>query len=693
MNQTALGSMSLLDAAYEEYCRRLGGDDRLPTQEFLKLFPDIQASLARLIELHHLPQPSSEPIRWPLVGDTFLGFRLESHLGRGAFAHVFLATQPALGNRKVAVKITTRGHSEAFTLGRVVHPGIIPIHSISHDEKSRLSAICMPYVGRWTLLTLLDRLHAEPESPRTGDMIARIASAETLESNEATSLPARRWRLRSLLSRKPTTYEQAIRNLFAHICDALAALHDAGIVHQDLKPSNVLLSREARPILLDFNLAVDRLAKPFGVGGTALYMSPEQLDALSGKGGPTASIHSDLFSLGVMFWEVLTGEHPFGPLKDKITKENLVPTLRERQRGGFAPSDAAVKSLSKATLDIARRLLQLEPAARPASARLVKDLFVGKPSRRRRLLGIGTAVFLAGTAIGGAYVLSRTSEESPAAALDPKASYRKGVAELNGGDAGGAIMAFTQAIQSDPRNAKAWLGRGIARVSLRDRTSEDLASALADVQSAQSLEAKAPAFALHGFVLQQMKQPALAENYYRKSLLEDLPTWPEIKNNLAVAIADKNPDEALQLLDEAVKARPESHVIHYNRGMVRFLRGMALMPPAIPPKKKEELRKGSIEDFEKAIKLGPPSSHIHLQLAKAVSFPPVPSGVDGGEAFRHLATYLELGGDPATLQRDGAWKHVRGDERFAKLPLDGPAGSTIPFPRLIDPITPLLGND
>jgi serine/threonine protein kinase len=692
MNQTALSSMSLLDAAYEEYCRRLNADDRLPTQEFLQLFPDIQASLARLIELHHLPQPTSEAVRWPSVGESFLGFRLESHLGRGAFAHVFLATQPALGNRKVAVKITTRGHSEAFTLGRVVHPGIIPIHSISHHEMSRLSAICMPYVGRWTLLTLLDRLHAEPQSPRTGDMIARIATAETLETNEAGTAPARRWPLRWLMSPKPTTYECAIRGLFGDICDALAALHEAGIVHQDLKPSNVLLSRDARPILLDFNLAVDRLAKPFGVGGTALYMSPEQLDALSGKSGPAASAHADLFSLGVMFWEVLTGEHPFGPLKDKITKENLVPTLRERQRGGFTPSEVATKGLSKSTIEIARRLLQVDPTARPGSARLVRELFVGKPSRWPRWRVAASAVVLAGSALGGAYFLSRASEQPPPALPDAISAFREGVGQLKGGDPTGAIASFTIAIRNNPSEAKAWLGRSVARLSLPGRSGEDLAGALADAQSAQSLDANATAFALHGYVIQHLKQPGVAENYYRKSLLVDLPTSPEIKNNLAVAIADKNPDEALQLLDEAIHARPELRVLRYNRGMVRFLRGITLMQPAISAKEKEELRRGSVIDFKKAIELGPPSSQIHLQLAKAVSFPPVPSGVDASEAFSHLATYLELGGDPAALQRDGAWKHLRRDARFGKLALDGPARSTIPFPRLVDPITPLLGD-
>ena len=89
-----------------------------------------------------------------------LGFQLLRELGRGGFARVFLAAEPALGNRLVVVKVSDNGSAEADTLGRLGHANIVPVYSVKEDPGSGLTAVCMPYLGKATLCTLLERVRA-----------------------------------------------------------------------------------------------------------------------------------------------------------------------------------------------------------------------------------------------------------------------------------------------------------------------------------------------------------------------------------------------------------------------------------------------------------------------------------------------------------------------------------------------------
>src|SRR5262249_55620958 len=115
-----------------------------------------------------------------------------------------------------------------------------------------------------------------------------------------------------LLSR--ATYAEGVMHLGAQIADGLAYLHERGVCHRDLKPSNVLLSPAGRPLLLDFNLSADAAAVPAHLGGTVPYMAPEQLEAFLARrpaGAARLDARADLFSLGVILYELLTGRHPF----------------------------------------------------------------------------------------------------------------------------------------------------------------------------------------------------------------------------------------------------------------------------------------------------------------------------------------------------------------------------------------------
>src|SRR5204863_676547 len=110
------------------------------------------------------------------------------------------------------------------------------------------------------------------------------------------------------------SYVEAVLWLGARLADGLTHAHERGVVHRDLKPANVLLTDDGQPMLLDFNLSDDQRlrgsAPAAQVGGTLPYMPPEQLEAFQhGKAAP-ADPRGDLFSLGVILYELLTGRFP-----------------------------------------------------------------------------------------------------------------------------------------------------------------------------------------------------------------------------------------------------------------------------------------------------------------------------------------------------------------------------------------------
>ena len=163
----------------------------------------------------------------------------------------------------------------------------------------------------------------------------------------------------------------------AQICEGLAHAHGAGILHRDVKPSNVLLADgpgvSAR--LLDFGLArmpeAETLTAQGDVPGTLAYISPERL------AGDDASEASDVWAVGVMLWESLAGRHPFW-------QASLLETARAIERG--APSLAELRpDLSKLLLHAVDRSLSLSPARRLSAAELARRLReAALPPHRRR---------------------------------------------------------------------------------------------------------------------------------------------------------------------------------------------------------------------------------------------------------------------------------------------------------------------
>jgi serine/threonine-protein kinase len=162
----------------------------------------------------------------------------------------------------------------------------------------------------------------------------------------------------------------------AQICDGLAHAHAAGILHRDVKPSNVLLAEGERVSvrLLDFGLArmaeAETLTAQGDVPGTLAYISPERL------AGESAEEASDVWAVGVMLWEALAGRHPFW-------QTSMLETARAIEAG--APSLAVLRpDLPKAVVQLVDRALSLNPARRPGAAELSRSLRGAAAPRRRR---------------------------------------------------------------------------------------------------------------------------------------------------------------------------------------------------------------------------------------------------------------------------------------------------------------------
>ena len=210
--------------------------------------------------------------------ERFGRYEILSVLGRGAMGVVYQARDPKI-NRVVALKTISMGDQspedaqeyrerffrEAEAAGRVSHPGIVTVFDIGEEPETHAPYIVMEFVGGQSLDKLLAR-------------------------NDHTLLP------------------DTAMQLTLELAEALDCAHSQGVVHRDLKPANILMTEDGHAKIADFGVAKLNLANHTLAGrvlGTPAYMSPEQLsgDAVDGR--------SDLFSLGVILYTVLTGYRPF----------------------------------------------------------------------------------------------------------------------------------------------------------------------------------------------------------------------------------------------------------------------------------------------------------------------------------------------------------------------------------------------
>lgn len=152
------------------------------------------------------------------------------------------------------------------------------------------------------------------------------------------------------------------------IATGLAAAHARNLIHRDIKPGNIFLEGSERRVkIIDFGLALDaadsgtKLTTDGSIVGTPAYMSPERVNE------QTIDAQSDIFSLGVILYEMLSGQLPF-------EGESLVKTLMAIARGGARPVHTISPDVPEAVSDLVMRLIAHDKADRPASAAAVADM-------------------------------------------------------------------------------------------------------------------------------------------------------------------------------------------------------------------------------------------------------------------------------------------------------------------------------
>lgn len=312
-------------------------------------------------------------LRLPDLGEEVFGFRLVRRLGQGAFAGVFLAEQVHLAARPVVVKISAITGDEAQTLAQLRHPSIVPIHSVHEDSLRGLRAVCMPYLGGASLSEVLRQLYSRTPSPKQGAEL--IAALDSL-SGEGTAAGTEEITPASPVA--SLDYYRAVAWLISRLALGLQHAHDRNVLHLDVKPSNVLLAADGQPLLLDFNLSRDaRTEAPAAIGGTVAYMAPEHLRALASHSLASSRLvdhRCDIYSLGLVLFEMLTGQRPF----QQIGSYSVFPALIEAmalERSQGVPSLGKRHAIPPDLAAIIERCLQPDPAQRyQKAAHLADDL-------------------------------------------------------------------------------------------------------------------------------------------------------------------------------------------------------------------------------------------------------------------------------------------------------------------------------
>lgn len=330
------------------------------------------------------PVPTaSDP--FPKPNDDFYGFEIVEELGRGAFGRVFLAKERQLANRPVVLKVTLKDNNEQLRLARLQHTNIVPIQNAF--RRGPFHVLQMPYFGRKTLADVIHHVREETGFPNvSGHVFTTVAKASTHRNTkhdsakqdsgvtplEPTVRPGSQPGvspdvdvadvnpLQETLTGMP--YAEAVLAIMRRLADGLAHAHNRSILHLDLKPQNVLFSDDGQPMLLDFNLSADRTTNDRKrVGGTWPYMAPEVIREYAKLSDETADERTDLYALGVMFFELLTCRLPFSPIRN--VPEDLPDAIAEREQGALSVRDF-VPEIPSAIDAIVQKLLAPNPADR-----------------------------------------------------------------------------------------------------------------------------------------------------------------------------------------------------------------------------------------------------------------------------------------------------------------------------------------
>ncbi|MBK8179927.1 MAG: protein kinase [Planctomycetes bacterium] len=400
-------------------------------------------------------------------------FRVTREIGRGGMGIVLEGVEEPL-SRSVALKLLppellasasarARFEREAALAARLDHPGVCTVFGAGVTDGQP-----------WIAMRLLEGL----------TLGRRIASAR--ERGE-------RWI--ALPGARPSSAPRAIATCIARVARALASAHAHGVLHRDVKPSNVMVTPSGDPVLLDFGLAMEHdadspdLTRTGETAGTPAYLPPELIAGELAR----PDERCDVYSLGVTLYECLTLQPPFAaPTRDALYREVLAgapPDVRRLNRD--VPRDLAVVVATALARDRARRYASAEHFARdleafvehrPIAARPVGSLervlrWARREPRQALLAGGLAAAALALALTSGILLASRKDVHAGRAAeraRDIDQAISDGFLDLVQARLDDAEANFARVLELDPDHAEAGAGRVLLRLRQR-RDDEALA--------------------------------------------------------------------------------------------------------------------------------------------------------------------------------------------------------------------------
>jgi tetratricopeptide (TPR) repeat protein len=665
-----LDKQIVLELAYEEYCLSESAGKAIDLDAFCDRFPDQRAALFRLLKEHQgairrFRDKKLVPPRWPKPGEKLEHYGVVDFLGRGTFAVVYL-TFDENTQRLTVVKASVRGEAEAKLLGPLEHDAVVPIWSAT-TTKANVSLVTMPFIGRATLHHLIDdRAHTSAPAASIAEVLGRIHSQPTWQPRVPEGS--------LFVPEVKRAWIEGSAFVALHLARGLEYLHGKQVRHGDLKPSNILLRWDGRPVILDFNLSESTIDSP-RFGGTVPYMAPELIQATLTRGKDCTKVDgkADVFSLGVICFELMTGEHPFGPLpkkyfRGKSARQEASRWLLARQRLGFRQLRDFEPAIDPALARLIEQCLHWDPNQRPSAEQLAAGLqqLRGGPHRVRRWVRLHPL----GTGLAASLALAVVLTTGIGLAQRPPAEVRAmqhGNRALAAGRPSEAEADFTRVLKLQPENSQAFFGRGAARLR-----QNDMDGAMHDFNRASEIHEDGPTLACLAYCLMrsQYHREAIAKADraerlgYRSAALFNNRGISHWRNRLLgtedLQVARQKLELARLDFYEAIRIDPNQPAPYYNRAMIQFFLWGKMKEPSY------------LVDAQQDILAALERGSLRGEIAKnAADILAESKFTDQDRIIDLLHQAVADGLDPARLAKDSNLLHLpKQDSRFQQLLLE-----------------------
>jgi len=475
---------SIIEKAVRQFIdAQLDGQTR-NIDEFARQYPGLEEHISQRIrnlqeidglfaDLMQADESNLEDARGAdnLIGHRLGDFEILSLIGTGGMGAVFLARQLSL-DRDVALKVISdisggRGNSlerfkrEAKVLAKVSHPNIVPIYEVGQDGP--YSYFAMEYVKGTSLDRILSAIRSAAPGVKASQVMQECLQDRVSGSEDNRQTPGG--------TEIDADYIIAISRIIISVASALGYAHEKGVLHRDVKPSNILIDATGIPKLVDFGLARAETQQTITVAGeffgTPSYVSPEQI-----RKPETVDCRSDVYSLGAAFYECFTLHPPFegdtvNETLTRVISREAVPPKKYCPRLSADLNTVLLHALEKSpedryasagdfTADI-ENVLDFRPIAakRPSiTRRAYKTL-------RRSPLKVAVIIALVMVVILG-YVLAHTHTRASA-----ERAFSLGRIKFDAGEYEEALTYFEKSLRENPGNAEAYCKAGTCYHILR----------------------------------------------------------------------------------------------------------------------------------------------------------------------------------------------------------------------------------